>query len=658
MDETVQIPELGDAQYCTEVMHLPVDKTELQHDRELLRKAHGLGIMATLPTVLEANRITSSAMSDSTESTSRDQTFSTVSDGSTIAYLTPHSSIYGVPSPNLSSIDNSIQQKSLGRSLNFSSYEKYLAQVDIVHEEPRFTKSAVQNASSGQSIFSVSTRKSLSGVTSGFRSRMKLRKRPARIFETPVSCFRCHAPFSQSGTLHSLPCGHANCTHCLNDLATRAIQDESNMPPSCCARPVTAEALQQALDIDTQELFLKAVFQYSIPSESRIFCCNSLCREFIPPLKKTDPCMPSAVTCLKCQTKVCSTCKHNAHAIGTHCPEDWELLDALKIGGDGSWRRCYRCRRLVELADATELATCECKAQFCHTCGGVWDITTGCANACRGEEEELAKRRKEEERQATESEAVLATEQEESMERSMAHPSIQAVLESQGKELQRMLGFRVTAESSLKARQAAEEIALENKQVEEEESMKEKHTKATSQLEDRQIREELDLRTSLDQAARSIKVRIKHMEAYCDGLGQNPNGSSDPPRVVTEQNLRDLGHQYNLRDDLERQNEAKINMMRDRQSKSMEELVDKHEVELECLIEGHLREKGELSERLSREQETFQNAFDARQSRCTARWTLAIEIQCKELHEQDGLRYAVVASPSWPENTSTTGDSA
>lgn len=420
------------------------------------------------------------------------------------------------------------------------------------------------------------------------------------------------------------------------------------MPPSCCAQPVPTEALQQSLEIDVQERFLRAVHQYSIPRESRIFCCNDSCGEFIPPLKRIDPNIPSAVTCLKCQTRVCSTCKQIAHSIGTHCPEDWELLDALKIGGQSSWRRCYRCRKLVELTDSTGPATCTCHAQFCHACGGVWDIASGCPNVCNGEEG-LTKRRQQEEKRAAQAKAAQDAEQEECEKRSSAHPSMVDLMLSQVQEKQRLLDFRTSAESSLKARHAAEEVALLNKKAEDEEVLKVQHSKAVSQLEDHQIAEELDLRTSLQQAEKSIKVRIKHMEAYCDGLGQNPTESTLPPRVVTEQNLRDLGHQYNLRDDMERQHQSKINMMRDRQSKKMENLLEKHEEDVEAQANADQTAKEEMCKRHKQEEDQFHNIFDGRQARTTARWALAIEVLCKELQEQDGLRYAVVDPPSWEE---------
>ncbi|EFZ01231.2 IBR domain protein [Metarhizium robertsii] len=650
MDTTTHIPELEDALYCTEVMHLRAGKSELVYDRELLKKAHGLGIMATLPSVAEAQRVTSSA-SDSTESTSREQTFSTISEAST-TYLTPHSSIYGGVSPKLSSFDSSINKPHC-KALNFASYEKYISQIDTVHEEPRFRKPSLVIDSSGQSIFSVSTRKSISGVTTGFRNRMRLRKKPTRLFDTPVSCFACQAAFNKTNGLKSLPCGHAHCTDCIRDLVIQAINHETRMPPTCCAQPVPADALKQSLDLDVQESFLKAVHQYSTPSESRIFCCSTLCGEFIPPLKRLDPKLPSAVTCLKCQTKVCSTCKQSAHSIGIHCPGDWELLDALKIGGRSSWRRCYRCRKLVELSDSIGPTTCACSAQFCHSCGGVWDSAVGCPNVCNGEEG-LAKRRKEEEERAAQAKAVREAERQECEERSASHPSMIALRASQEQEKQRLLDFRCSAESSLKARHAAEGIALMNQQVEEEEQLSQKHSRETSQLDDRQIAEELELRQSLEQAEKSIRVRIKHMEAYCDGLGQNPNGSALPPRIVTEQNLRDLGIQYNLRDDMERQHQSKINMMRDRQEKRMEELLEKHETDLQDQADGQRKARDELIDKHKQEAGQFHSIFDGRQSRTTARWTLAIEVLCKELQEQDGLKYAVVDAPSWPENAVPT----
>ncbi|KAG6038779.1 hypothetical protein E4U41_003711 [Claviceps citrina] len=189
MDELMQILELDDAQFYTEVMRLGIDKTEVQHDREFLTRAYGLGIMATLPTVSKTDRLMSSAVSsDSTDSASRDQSFSTVSDGSTMTFPTPHSSIYGAPSPTLSSTDdnNNNVQKTQVKSLNFSPYNKYLAQADLLVQESPSRTCSRPPVSSGKSIFSLSTRRSISCFTAAFRNRIKLRRKPPRIHQAPM----------------------------------------------------------------------------------------------------------------------------------------------------------------------------------------------------------------------------------------------------------------------------------------------------------------------------------------------------------------------------------------------------------------------------------------------------------------------------------------
>ncbi|GJN67351.1 hypothetical protein PLICBS_001375 [Purpureocillium lilacinum] len=177
--ETQQLlPELSDVQYCTDVLQLSVDQSEAGIDRELVSKAKALGIKATLPSLSSYNHNTSSAASQSTESTSQDQVFSTPSDGTNSAYLTPHSSIFGPPSPDPAAPESAAKPP---RTYNFGPYEKYLAQNSATFDECR-RKSSVGD-SSGQSIFSVSTKKSLSGL----RNRMKLRKRPSRSLE-PALC--------------------------------------------------------------------------------------------------------------------------------------------------------------------------------------------------------------------------------------------------------------------------------------------------------------------------------------------------------------------------------------------------------------------------------------------------------------------------------------
>ncbi|KAG5942826.1 hypothetical protein E4U60_007070 [Claviceps pazoutovae] len=190
MDDVMHVPELDDARFYAEVMQLDADRTEGQHDRELLAKAHELGIMATLPTVSKAHRLASSTMSDSTNSISREQAASTASNGSTGACSTPHSSIYGVPSPDLSSsCDNGNNNGFQRQSVDFSPYEEYLAKAGLALPAPSASRSSMASLErSDRSIFNVRTKNnSLSDVKARFRDRFRRRKKPTGGPEPPLA---------------------------------------------------------------------------------------------------------------------------------------------------------------------------------------------------------------------------------------------------------------------------------------------------------------------------------------------------------------------------------------------------------------------------------------------------------------------------------------
>ena len=432
------------------------------------------------------------------------------------------------------------------------------------------------------------------------------------------------------------------------------------MPPRCCTQPIQGHVIKELLSREGQEEFIKAIIQYSTPWQTRIFCPNASCGEFIPPHHKVDPKHPFNVTCRKCSTRVCVMCKRNAHPTGKDCPEDWELDEVLKMGDKAGWRRCYKCRNLVELVEGCTHMTCRCKAEFCYICGGVWDANIGCPNYCNGEEE-LERRKTEEEAHLAEYEAekaaqeaaaaAAAIERLEMEKRSRSHPDFQNLEESQDQEMQRFQEFATKARSHMRTRQDEQKQAMLIKHAEAEEKMKERHTKTAGHLEDRQVAAEMDLRTTLEQSERSVRIRLKHMEAYCDRLGHGDSEADTklPARVVTERDLRELGQQYNLRDGMERLHEAKINVMRDRQAKRMEELMNRQESEFEKLMEKNHDELDDQAMQFAHEEEALTSIFASRKSRLVHRWELAIEILRKELEAQDGVKYASIATPGWPE---------
>jgi hypothetical protein len=313
--------------------------------------------------------------------------------------------------------------------------------------------------------------------------------------------------------------------------------------------------------------------------------------------------------------------------------------------------------------------TCRCKAQFCYICGAVWDPAVGCPNFCNGEEE-MERRRLEEEARAAEQEAekaareaaaaLEAAEKVEAERRTKASPEFDRLRADMAEELERFRSFERKAKCLMWSRHASRKLATVDKYTDQIEKTKERHAKTAAHLEDRQIAAEMELRATLEQSERSVKIRLRHMEAYCHGLGRNPDLTAPPApgvatatglpgRVVTERDLRELGQQYNLRDGMERLHQAKINVMRDRQAKRMEELLERQDRELERLVERREAEVETVAGEFAAEEDALARAFSERRRLVTRKWELDVERTRRELEDKLGARFAPIEVPGWPD---------
>lgn len=429
------------------------------------------------------------------------------------------------------------------------------------------------------------------------------------------------------------------------------------MPPRCCSQALPGVVIKSVLNREEQHIFMKAVLQFSTPWESRIFCPNPACGEFIPKRGKIDPKHPFEVVCRKCRTRACSICKRAAHAVGQDCPSDWELDAVLQMGEKSGWRRCYKCRNLVELTQGCSHITCRCKAQFCYICGAVWDSVVGCPNYCNGEEE-LERRRIEEEARIAEleqekaareeAERIEAAEKLEAEKRTQESQELNDLRARQINERDRFCGYERKMKWIMWTRHGQAKLDVLDRYGDLQTKMKERHARTANHLEDRQVAAEMDLRATLKQSERSVAIRLRHMEAYCDGLGRSASGDN-PSRVVTERDLRELGQQYNIRDDLERLHQSKINVMRDKQAKQMEHLLDRQEEELNKLAAKQDEELLALEENFGSEEEGFLRLFADRKKRMTKRWNLVEEVERKKLEFAKGERFAPMSPVIWPD---------
>lgn len=421
----------------------------------------------------------------------------------------------------------------------------------------------------------------------------------------------------------------------------QAVEDEALMPPSCCSSPLTPSLIRAILSQEDQDTFLLAVVKLNTPADEQLFCPDPDCGQFIPRLDGHDPRHPFDLACVKCNGRMCVICKDIGHGLGEHCPLDWELTLLKKKQHQQNdkeiWRRCYECRTLISARETCQIMTCLCKAQFCSVCTGIWDPVTGCPNLCCFEDE-MQRRR------------ISATLSSINELKLRSNPSMQQLGQEQQQELYRFMAYKFKTKDALQTRHLTQEATLEEKYELQEEAIQERHKKASRDMDLRHFKAETELQGQLDKYEEMISLRIKHMEAYCNGLGRNPN-SRAAPRTVTERDLQELGHHYHLRDTTGQLWAGKLNVMRERQERQQEESRISQENELETFMDKRQEVLDKLEALFLREETHFNQVFAARQRHMQARWVLAIEVLRREL-EQQGPKQACrrVSIPKWPED--------
>lgn len=168
--------ELDDADYVADVLQ-PGDKTsEEEIEEELTQRATTLGI--SIPPAIPIASSNHGADSDITAFSSHARNTST---GSNETADTAFSSQPSSPTVDRSSNSANLppSPRARSRSLTFSQYEKYLAQVEPTLNQPKFLKQLSPPADDVPSLFSIGTRKSVLSIKNGIKARVRWKKRPS-----------------------------------------------------------------------------------------------------------------------------------------------------------------------------------------------------------------------------------------------------------------------------------------------------------------------------------------------------------------------------------------------------------------------------------------------------------------------------------------------
>ena len=135
---------------------------------------------------------------------------------------------------------------------------------------------------------------------------------------------------------------------------------------------------------------------------------------------------------------------------------------------------------------------------------------------------------------------------------------------------------------------------------------------AADDLEARQLEEEMKMVREHDYEKRATIVRLRHMEAYC----QNPTPPPTPDtpvsngkapetpirqRKVTDKDYNSLAQVYRERDAMDVLHASKINVLRGKQKKAVENFMLKKEREIEVLEKQQEKEVEKLDQESRRE---------------------------------------------------------
>jgi hypothetical protein len=256
------------------------------------------------------------------------------------------------------------------------------------------------------------------------------------------------------------PC-HNYCKDCFERLISAAMEDESRWPPRCCLNEIPAKTVTKNISSALQKKYKAKDEEFKVPMDARVYCSTPDCGLFI----KRDL-MSIATRTARCSRghKMCLICRQAAHPDDSECPQDRDRQLTDELAQLEGWRRCYRCKRLIEHRDACQHMTCPCSAEFCYVCGARWQTC-----ACTAEDLRRYKARAE-----SRSAAHRQRELQEDLElqkalRDVAEYEREEALKAQmlREELERVAAERRAMEAEhRRRREAARQAAMEVKHTE------------------------------------------------------------------------------------------------------------------------------------------------------------------------------------------------
>ena len=182
-----------------------------------------------------------------------------------------------------------------------------------------------------------------------------------KVEQTATECISCYNDIPKNKAI-DLPCHHSYCQTCFSHLISTAIHSENTFPPKCCLSEVPKSTIHRHLPTKEWKAFSEKALEYAVPVASRYYCACPKCAKWID--ARNAKLKNGALECPHCKAKLCTVCRGPSHPSNEDCPQDFgmdRLMEEAELSG---WRRCSKCRRMVERVQGCLHITCMCSHQF------------------------------------------------------------------------------------------------------------------------------------------------------------------------------------------------------------------------------------------------------------------------------------------------------
>jgi hypothetical protein len=155
-----------------------------------------------------------------------------------------------------------------------------------------------------------------------------------------------------------------------------------------------------------------------------------------------------------------------------------------------------------------------------------------------------------------------------------------------------------------------------------------------------------------DYDKKATMVRLRHMEAYCQSITPPPTSdmsSNDKApeghglhRKVTDKDYNNLAQVYRERDAMDMLHSSRINVLRGKQKKAVENFMLKKEREVEALKQQQAIETEKLDQEAGKDESNLKLTFGVKCAQLETRWRLQALIARTKVEKSTGLKYALM----------------